>query len=89
MVFLFPPALALSPEGTRNKVKRWKTGFYHIAIKANVPILFFKIDYKNKEVGIFNKFVLTGDYKDDMMFIQNQFLGIHGMFPENYNSEII
>ena len=45
--------LGIAPEGTRARVEKWKTGFYHIAIKAKVPILFVKLDYKNKEIGIF------------------------------------
>ena len=47
--------LAISPEGTRKIVAKWKTGFYHIARKAGVPILLLKLDYKNKEIGIFNQ----------------------------------
>ncbi|MEE2605355.1 MAG: 1-acyl-sn-glycerol-3-phosphate acyltransferase, partial [Bacteroidota bacterium] len=36
--------LALSPEGTRKKVNEWKTGFYYIAKKANVPIVSVSMD---------------------------------------------
>ena len=41
--------LALSPEGTRKKVDKWKTGFYYIAKKANVPIVSVSIDAKKKK----------------------------------------
>ena len=45
--------LAIAPEGTRKKVNRWKTGFYHIALKANVPILLVNFNYKVKKVSFF------------------------------------
>ena len=38
--------MAIAPEGTRKKVDAWKTGFYYIAKKANVPILMFTLDFK-------------------------------------------
>ena len=80
--------LGLSPEGTRSRVEKWKTGFYYMAIKSEVPILFLKIDYKIKEIGVFNEFYPTGDFEKDMMFIQNEFSSFAGKIPENYNSII-
>jgi len=44
--------LALSPEGTRKKVEKWKTGFYFIAKTANVPIVLVGFDYGKKEIKI-------------------------------------
>jgi len=44
--------LAITPEGTRGLVSKWKMGFYHIALKANVPIQLAYIDYGKKELGI-------------------------------------
>ena len=44
--------LALSPEGTRKKVKNWKTGFYHIAKSANVPLICGYLDYEKKIAGL-------------------------------------
>ena len=41
--------MVIAPEGTRKKVKQWKTGFYYIAKQANVPIVMFTLDFKNKE----------------------------------------
>lgn len=80
--------LGLSPEGTRSRVEKWKTGFYYMAIKSEVPILFLKIDYKIKEIGVFNEFYPTGDFEKDMIFIQNEFSSFAGKIPENYNSII-
>jgi 1-acyl-sn-glycerol-3-phosphate acyltransferase len=44
--------IMVTPEGTRKAVKRWKTGFYHIALGAGVPIVVGYLDYKKKEAGI-------------------------------------
>ena len=80
--------LGIAPEGTRSKVNKWKTGFYHIALKANVPILLCKLDYKNKQVGIFNKINPSSDYEKDMKFIEDAFRNVEGKIPEYYNPEI-
>jgi 1-acyl-sn-glycerol-3-phosphate acyltransferase len=44
--------IMVTPEGTRKAVKRWKTGFYHIALGAGVPVVVGYLDYKKKEAGI-------------------------------------
>ncbi|HSF53090.1 MAG TPA: 1-acyl-sn-glycerol-3-phosphate acyltransferase [Algoriphagus sp.] len=44
--------IMVTPEGTRQAVKKWKSGFYHIALEANVPIVVGYLDYKKKEAGI-------------------------------------
>ena len=80
--------LGIAPEGTRSRVERWKTGFYHIAYKANVPIVLLALDFKNKQIGVINSFLPTGDIDNDMMFIQNQFYDIEGKIPGNYNKII-
>lgn len=77
--------LGISPEGTRSKVDRWKTGFYHIAVKSEVPILLLKMDYENKEIGIISEFQPKGDIAKDLLYIQNQYKNIKGKIPENYN----
>lgn len=75
--------LAIAPEGTRKKVKEWKTGFYYIALKANVPIIPVGFDYKNKEVKLFEAFTPTGDKEADFEYLQSLFRGIKGKIPEN------
>ena len=81
--------LVIAPEGTRARVSRWKTGFYHIAHKAKVPIVMLAMDFKKKRVGVINSFVTTGDIEKDMLFIQKCFEGVEGKVPENYNPKII
>jgi 1-acyl-sn-glycerol-3-phosphate acyltransferase len=61
--------LALSPEGTRKKVTELRTGFYYIALKANVPIIPVAFDYSKKEVRIGNPVNVTGNYEEDIKII--------------------
>ena len=80
---------AVAPESTRKMVDRWKTGFYHIALKSNVPILLLKMDYERKEVGIICEFMPSGDFEKDMFFIQDKYKDVKGKIPEYYNPKII
>jgi 1-acyl-sn-glycerol-3-phosphate acyltransferase len=74
--------LAIAPEGTRKKVTEWKTGFYYIAKKANVPILPVAFDYGKKEVKLMPFFEPTGDLEADLKVLQSKFAGVVGKFPE-------
>ncbi|MBI2424738.1 MAG: lysophospholipid acyltransferase family protein [Candidatus Hydrogenedentes bacterium] len=62
--------LALAPEGTRFKTSHWKTGFYHIAVKAGVPILLLFEDYAKKEVGFGPLIHPSGDIEKDFEIIR-------------------
>ncbi len=62
--------LTIAPEGTRKYAPRWKTGFYHIATNAKVPIVLGFIDYAKKEAGIGPVFYPTGNIDQDMLQIQ-------------------
>ncbi len=62
--------LTIAPEGTRGKVGQWRTGFYHIAMEAGVPLVFGVMDYKRKFVGLSEVFQPTGDYEADMIKIR-------------------
>ena len=57
--------MAIAPEGTRKKVDRWKTGFYYIAILAEVPILAVNFNYAKKKVSFLKLFYPTGDIEKD------------------------
>ena len=81
--------LGLSPEGTRSRVDKWKTGFYHIAHKANVPIVLVGLDFKYKKIGVVNTILPSGDLKKDMLFIEDQFKNYSGKIPNNFNPKII
>lgn len=74
--------MAIAPEGTRSKVEKWKTGFYYIAIKANVPIIPIAFDYGNKQVKLIDAFYPTGNIENDLRLLESNFDGIQGKFPE-------
>ncbi|MDP3313232.1 1-acyl-sn-glycerol-3-phosphate acyltransferase [Lutibacter sp.] len=76
--------LGISPEGTREKVDKWKTGFYFIAKGANVPIVMATLDFKNKEIKMSEPFYPTDNMEDDFEFMQNFYVGVLGKKPENY-----
>lgn len=64
-------AIIIAPEGTRKSVNKWKTGFYHLAVKANLPIALAYLDYSKKVAGIGPIIYPTGDYHNkDMLQIQ-------------------
>jgi len=77
--------LAITPEGTRKRNARWKKGFYHIALKANVPIVLVKIDYKEKCMSMFEVFTPTGDEHADIKAIQQKYKGVTAKYPENFS----
>ena len=70
--------VTVPPEGTRSKVKYWKTGFYHIAVLANVPIALGFLDYKNKVGGIGGLIYPTGDIDNDMIKIKAFYENVKG-----------
>lgn len=58
--------LVLSPEGTRRKVERWKSGFYHIACGAGVPIVPAALDFQHRRIVIGAPFQPTGNEEADL-----------------------
>ena len=75
--------LGLSPEGTRKKVEVLKTGFYYIAIKANVPIIPVSINFEKKVVDFGNPFNPTGNIESDLQILNKHFVDAKGKIPEN------
>jgi len=74
--------IMITPEGTRKYVPRWKTGFYHVAKRANVPIVLGYLDYKKKHAGI-GPVVYPGDNIDqDLKTIMDFYRGVTGKYPE-------
>ena len=74
--------IIIPPSGTRNKVQYWKTGFYHIAHGAGVPIALGYIDYKRKKGGIGPFITPSGDIDRDMKVIRKFYAGVTGKHPE-------
>jgi 1-acyl-sn-glycerol-3-phosphate acyltransferase len=73
--------LVVPPSGTRRKVQYWKTGFYHIACGAGVPIALGFLDYGRKVGGFGPLFHPTGDMDRDMTAIQDFYRPISGKYP--------
>ncbi len=73
---------ALAPEGTRKKVTALKTGFYHIAKKAKVPVVMVAFDFGKKQVKIAEPLYPTDDIQKDFKKIRSFFKGVKGKVPE-------
>lgn len=74
--------LALSPEGTRKRVERLRSGFYFIALHAEVPIIMIGLDFENRQVIISEPFHPTGNQELDFEKIFSFYASIKGRHPE-------
>lgn len=74
--------LVITPEGTRSYVLHWKSGFYHIARVARVPLALAFIDYPRREIGFLGNLELTGDPAVDMAAIATAYAGKVGKNPD-------
>ena len=75
--------LALGAEGTRKKVKEFKSGFYHISHNAQVPIFPVAFDFENKKMIFHSLFYTTGNKEKDILQIEVIFEGVKGRIPKN------
>ena len=75
--------LAIAPEGTRSRTEFWKSGFYHLAREANVPLALGYIDYPAREVGVGGYVELTGDPVTDMARLRAFYGDKRGRYPAN------
>ena len=75
--------LMVPAEGTRSHVEYWKSGFYHIARAADVPVILSYLDFEKKVGGIGPSLQLTGDIHADMDKIRAFYAGIEGLRPQN------
>jgi 1-acyl-sn-glycerol-3-phosphate acyltransferase len=76
--------LVIAPEGTRRRTEKWKSGFYRIAMAAQVPILLVAFDWPKKVVRMGPMFTPTGDYERDLPLIQAHFDASMAFYPRNY-----
>ena len=81
--------LGLSPEGTRKKVDRWKTGFYHIARGAGVPIIPVAFDYATKTILIGEPFRPSESLEIDSVALMNFYSAVEGKFQQNFKKQLI
>ena len=74
--------LTITPEGTRSRADHWKSGFYHIARTAEVPVVMAAFDYGRKTVTVGGAFHPTGDIEADFEQIRAYYEGVQGRYPE-------
>lgn len=80
-------AMAITPEGTRSRVTQWRTGFLHIAIQANVPIVLGAIDAATKTIHLERTFIPSGNIDTDLKEIKEYYRQFTGIIPENFSAE--
>lgn len=73
--------LAIPPEGTRTRADYWRSGFYHIARGAGVPVAPSVLDYRHKTGGFGPTITLSGDVAADMDRIRAVYEGVAGKHP--------
>lgn len=74
--------IVIAPEANRAYVQKWRTGFYHIAAGANVPIVLGFLDFSRKEGGYLASYIPTGDVDRDLAIIKAQYQGIKGKYAD-------
>lgn len=77
--------MLVTPEATRSKQEQWKTGFYHVAIGAGVPIALAYMDYAKKKTGVGKIVYPTGNFEEDMAEIMSFYAQIHAKFPQDFS----
>ena len=83
-----PLFLGLSPEGTRDYTEKWKTGFYYLAVGADVPILPVAMDYNTKEIRFMPLVYPTGDIDVDLPKIYAHYRGVIPRHPERLSQPL-
>jgi len=81
--------LTIPAEGTRSYVPHWKSGFYHIANKAEVPIVFGYLDYARKCGGLGPELITTGNVREDMDEVRAFYSDIQGRYPEEFGEILL
>jgi 1-acyl-sn-glycerol-3-phosphate acyltransferase len=81
-----PLQLVVPPEGTRDKTRHWKTGFYYIALEAQVPIVLAYMDYEKKLAGLGPLFEPSGDVEADMAEIKRFYAPFKGRRADRFEA---
>ena len=78
--------LCITPEGTRSLNPEWKKGFYYIALKAQLPIYLYGLDYEKKLIECSKVINPSGNLEQDMKEIKLYFKGFKGRHPELFTT---
>ena len=85
-------SLVITPEGTRSWVPKWRKGFYHMALRAKVPIVIASGDFRDKTIYLGKKIsyedLITRSYEDIMSELEVYYTQRHPKFPEKWNPKI-
>ncbi len=76
--------LCITPEGTRSPNPDWKKGFYFIALKAELPILLYGVDYERRHIQCTKTIIPNGDLEGQMREIKLYYKDFKGKYPENF-----
>lgn len=79
--------LCVTPEGTRKRVTEWKKGFYYIALKANLPILLYAMDYEKRVIRCTKMIMPNGDFDAQMNEIKAYYRDVKGKHPKLFAVE--
>lgn len=77
--------IVIAPEGTRKHVPYWKSGFYYMALGAQVPIVMGFIDYSRKQIGFGPSLFPSGDIQTDFAIMRSFYADKEGLYPENHS----
>jgi 1-acyl-sn-glycerol-3-phosphate acyltransferase len=81
--------LCLAPEGTRSPISPWKSGFLHIAHKANVPVFLVAFDYKKKLIELGPMHNISDNTQHELNRIYLHFKQAQGKYPEKMITKVI
>ena len=81
--------LTIAPEGTRSAVRKWRTGFYHIAMGAGVPLVCGLMDYARKVGGLGPAMMPTGNYAADMAKVEAYYRSVTPKNPQYMMRDIV
>jgi 1-acyl-sn-glycerol-3-phosphate acyltransferase len=76
--------LCITPEGTRSPNADWKKGFYYIALKAQIPVLLYGVDYEKKYIECTRSYIPSGDIDQELKETKRYFSRFKGKYPENF-----
>lgn len=79
--------IVFTPEGTRKRVDRWKSGFYWVALDTGLPIVMHYMDYAKKEIGRSEPFTPSGDWDQDRPHFEAYYSSVTAHNPENFNKQ--
>lgn len=82
-------SLAITPEGTRKRVETWKHGFYYIALKAQIPIQCYALDFEHKKIVGKLEIIPTGEAEADLRQIMDYYRPFKGKHPHLFTVEEI